>query len=818
MSVEPQDQAALERVRNWFTEEGWTPFAFQEEAWNAYRRGESGLVHSATGTGKTYAVWLGALLEVLASPSPTPGLKALWITPLRALATDTVQALQRAAEALEVPWRVESRTGDTPPAIKARQRETLPEALVTTPESLSLMLSTPESNALLSGLRLVVVDEWHELLSTKRGVLTELALARLRAWNPDLRVWGVSATLGNLEEAAETLIGKPGTLIRGNLEKEIHIDCLLPERIERFPWAGHLGKTLLPQVVEAIESSASCLLFTNTRSQAEIWFQAILEARPDWKGQVEIHHGSLDREVRDAVERGLKTGRLRAVVCTSSLDLGVDFTPVDRVLQIGSPKGVSRLLQRAGRSGHRPGMPSRITCVPTFALELIDVAAVRDAALAGRVDRRPRLERPLDVLAQHLVTVAAGGGFQEREMLSEVRTARAYRDLTDAEWRWTLNFVTRGGESLRAYPEFQRVALAGDRYLIKNLDVAKRHRLGIGTIVSDATMEVRFAGGQRLGSVEESFVARLRPGDRFVFSGRPLEFVRARGMIATVRPAKRLQGAIPRWMGGRIPLSTELAHAVRLKLEEASGGELLGPEMQKMAPLLRIQAAWSAIPAADELLIERVQTREGHHLFFYPLEGRLVHEGLAALFAYRLAQVRPLTFSLACNDYGLELLSAGPAPLDEALERGLFSTRNLEEHIRGSLNAAEMARRQFREIARVAGLLFEGYPSQRKGAKQLQASSGLFYDVFRQYDPDHLLLRQADREVLERQLEHSRLFEALERLQRARLILTEPRRPTPLAFPMLIDRLRDSVSTESFAARVEKMTVMLEKEADQTTG
>jgi ATP-dependent Lhr-like helicase len=805
---------ALQKVSRWFAENGRIPFSFQLEAWKAYLAGHNGLVHSATGTGKTFAVWIGPLIEALADGS-SPGLKVLWITPLRALAADTVSALAESACELSVPWRIESRTGDTPSHLKAKQKEILPEALVTTPESLSLLLSYPGTDKLFADLRCIVVDEWHELLSTKRGVQTELCLARLRRWRPDVRIWGISATLGNLDQAAQTLFPSGGVLVRGELSKEIVVDCLLPDRMERFPWAGHMGKTLLPKVIEAIDESKSCLLFTNTRSQSEIWFQAILEARPDWKGHIEIHHGSLDRDVRDAVERGIKLGKLRAVVCTSSLDLGVDFAPVDRVLQIGSPKGVSRLLQRAGRSGHQPGMPSRITCVPTFALELIDVAAVRDAALAGRIDQRVPLERPLDVLSQHLVTIAAGGGFDSEGMLAEVRSAHAYRDLTEGEWEWTINFITRGGESLKAYPEYQRVDLHRGRYLIRTADIAKRHRMNIGSITSDAAVNIQFLKGPRLGTVEESFVARLKPGDRFVFSGHVLKFIRIKDMTAYVKLSRRTEGIVPRWMGGRLPLSNELAQAVRIKLQEASDHLLTGPEMRKMAPLFKVQKAWSAIPKTGELLIERVTTREGHHLFFYPVEGRLVHEGLAALFAYRFSLLHPITFSMACNDYGFELLSDVEAPLEKALAEGLFSTHNLDEDIRGSLNSVEMAKRQFREIARVAGLLFEGFPGNRKGARQVQASSGLFYDVFRKYDPDHLLLRQADREVLEKQLERMRLFHALIRLQKSVVLITDPPRPTPLAFPIIIDLLRESVSSESFEERIKKMTSTLEAEADQ---
>jgi ATP-dependent Lhr-like helicase len=551
-----------------------------------------------------------------------------------------------------------------------------------------------------------------------------------------------------------------------------------------------------------VEASNSCLIFCNTRAQAEIWFQSILGFRPDWKGKVELHHGSLDRDVREAVEEGIKRGLLRAVVCTSSLDLGVDFSPVDQVIQVGSPKGVARLLQRAGRSGHRPGVPSKVICVPTHGLELIDIAAARDAAHQGRIEKREGVQRPLDVLSQHLITIALGDGFSEEEMKKEVRSAHSYRNLTDAEWQWTMDFVVRGGSALQAYPEFRRVVLQPDgRYRVEDKQIALRHRLSIGTIVSDLAMTVQYVKGAKLGTVEESFLSRLNPGDRFIFSGKPLEFVRIREMTAYVKPAKTFKGAVPRWAGGRLPLSNELAHAIREKLHDAKYGVFESAEMQLIRPLLQVQNDWSSIPDDNEFLIESVETRDGHHLFFYPFEGRLVHEGLAALFAYRIARYRPITFTIACNDYGFELLAGEPAPLAEALAEGLLSSENLNRDILESLNSVEMAKRQFREVARIAGLVFQGFPGAAKSARQFQASSGLYYDVLRRYDPDNMLLHQAEREVLERQLESSKV------------LVTEPERPTPLAFPILVDRLRDTLSTESVSDQIEKLAMQLEREA-----
>ena len=827
--------AGFARAERWFAARGWRPFGFQREVWSAYLAGESGLIHAATGTGKTLAAWWGPLLEWLEESigvvplrgtrvrrSTAPPLRVLWITPLRALAADTVEALAQPLRELEIPWTLESRTGDTPAALRARQRKRLPTALVTTPESLSLQLTRDDVGEIFSDLRAVVVDEWHELLGTKRGVQVELALARVRSLAPAARVWGLSATIGNLEQAREALLGvgftgtigdAPSRIVRGVEPKRVIVDSLIPPTIERFPWAGHLGTQMVPQVVAAIEEGESAIVFTNTRSQTEIWYQAILAARPDWAGTIALHHGSLDRRKRDWVEDGLRAGSLRCVVATSSLDLGVDFSPVDRVLQIGSPKGIARLLQRAGRSGHRPGAVSRITCVPTNSLELVEVAAVRDGMRAGAIEARTPLERPLDVLAQHVVTVAIGGGFEPAQLLAEVRGTRAYAALTDAEWEWTIAFLSSGGAALTAYPEYARLVRDGTRYVVQDREIARRHKMSIGTIVSDAHIIVNYLHGRALGSVEESFIARLSPGDRFVFAGTPLEFVRVRDMKAWVRRASNVKGAIPRWAGSRMPLSGELAEMLRGRLGEAAEGVFRDLEMEAVHPLLRVQAKWSAIPAPDELLIERVKTRDGWHLFVFPFEGRLVHEGLAALLAYRMARLRPITFSMSSNDYGFELLSAEEPPVDEALSADLLSAEHLIDDIPASLNATEMAKRQFREIARVAGLVFPGFPRAGKSARQLQATSGLFFEVFRQYDPSNLLLTQAHREVLERQLERSRLGRTLERIARARVLVTAPPKITPLAFPLWVDRNRERVSSEKLADRIRRMQLSLERAA-----
>jgi ATP-dependent Lhr-like helicase len=807
-------------LEHWFADNGWQAFDFQREVWNAYLAGESGLVHSATGSGKTLAAWLGPLAEWIdEGSSTTPPLRVLWITPMRALASDTVLSMQRAVEGLGIPWTVGLRTGDTSSAERARQARKLPSALVTTPESLSLMLSSAEAREKLSDLRLVVVDEWHELLGNKRGVMTELCLARLRKWNPRLRIWGLSATLGNVQESLDRLVPEtsgptPRRIVKGVSDKKVIIDTLIPPDVQKFPWAGHTGLAMLGHVVEAIDSSRSTLVFTNVRSQAEIWYQGILEARPEWAGLIGLHHGSLDTDVRKWVEQGLKEGKLKAVVATSSLDLGVDFSPVERVLQIGSPKGVARLLQRAGRSGHAPGQASRVTCVPSHLLEFVESAAARRKALAGRIESRPPVDRPLDLLTQHLVTIAAGEGFKADEMRAEVMGTRAFERLTDAEWQWALDFVTRGGDALKAYPDYHKVVQDEEGfYRVKDAAIAKRHRMSIGTIVSDAAVNICFRNGRRLGNVEESFVARLSKGDHFIFGGQVLEFMRVENMTAYVKPGRAGAAIIPRWDGGRCPLSSEVSDGIRELLELHVEGKADEPEMVAVRRLLRLQSAWSKVPRRHEMLVEQTQTREGHHIFFYPFEGRQVHMGLSALIAHRIARNKAQTFTLSFTDYGFELVSRDRYELIALMRAGLFSTDNLLEDMLASLNAAELSKRQFREIARVAGLVFQGYPGQPKTNRQVQATSGLIYEVFARWDPANPLLGQAEREVLERQLEFSRLGEALARMRSTPVLLKQTHKPSPFAFPIMVSRFREKLTSEKLADRVKRMQLEYDRAA-----
>jgi ATP-dependent helicase Lhr and Lhr-like helicase len=825
-----------------FASRGWAPLPFQRRAWQAYLEGRSGLICVPTGAGKTYAAFGGPLAELAAEHeggAAVPGravtgrdrprrVRVLYVTPLRAVSRDIELALRSPVAGLALPIDVESRTGDTPSSVRVRQRAGLPEVLITTPESLCLLLSYADAPDRFASCRAVIVDEWHELLSSKRGTQVELALARLRRFAPGVRTWALSATLGNIEEAARAAVGAGDTpiLIHERIERPVEITTVLPSDPRQLPWAGHLGLRMLPAVLDALDPERATLLFTNTRAQAELWHSAILAARPEFEPITALHHGSVDRAHRERVEAGLKSGELRFVVATSSLDLGVDFAPVDRVFQIGSPKGIARLLQRAGRSGHRPGEPCRVFCVPTHAMELVEVAAVRDALEHGRVEARRGEHKPLDVLAQHMVTCALGGGFVPDEFFDEVRTAQAFAGLTRGEFDWTLELVTRGGSTLHAYPEFHKVAL-DERGVarVPGKRAALLHRLNVGTITGQATLSVRVVGGRTLGSIEENFIAGMRRGQKFLFAGRVLEFVRLHESTAYVRRAHGRTNFTPHWAGTRLPISESLGRGVRRMLEAARdhGPGAHAPELEAVAALVRAQAVLSAVPDAGEILVELLETREGAHCFIFPFDGRLVHGGIGALTALRLGRIRPATFAVSANDYGFELLAEPGYPFSELLGLGppgdrtrwggVFSADNLVADAHASVNLSELAKRQFREVARIAGLVVRAYPGSPKSARQLTASSSLIFEVFEQFDPGNLLLHQARREVFERQFEQSRMARTLARLRESPLVVTRPERPTPLAFPLMADRFGAKLAHGTLAERIDRMQRLWEREA-----
>jgi ATP-dependent Lhr-like helicase len=820
-------------ISEWYKRKNWHQFPFQQEMEEAYLGGYSGLLNAPTGSGKTFALFLPFLADYINKNPDTwdtrtnNGLMMLWITPLRALTNDIKKAMQEVCDEIGIPWKIGTRTGDTPAAEKQALKKKLPEVLLTTPESLHLMLAQKEYFKIFQYLQVVVIDEWHELLGTKRGVQVELGLSRLKVLGRKsektdselttqdlrLRIWGISATIGNLEQAANVLLGNdfPADqikMVRAHIDKKLVIKSVIPENIENYSWAGHIGVKLLPQVIDIVSKSRTTLIFTNTRSQAEIWYHAILDNYPEYAGIMAMHHGSLDNELRNWVEQALHAEALKVVVCTSSLDLGVDFRPVDTVVQVGSPKGVARFMQRAGRSGHHPGAVSRAYYVPTHSLELLEGAALKQGIKQGIFESRDPMLLTFDVLVQYMVTLAVSDGFRAPELFNEVKTTYAFADMKKEEFGELLDFVTHGGNVLAQYDEFLKVEVDNGLYQVKSRRVAMRHRLSIGTITSDLSIRVKWLSGKSLGTIEESFISKLKPGDNFWFAGQSLEFIRVKEMSAYVRKSNTKKGLIPSWMGGRMPLSSQLSAVFRDKLDEVAHGIENDEEVIALKPLFDLQKQLSHLPEGHEFLIESFMSREGHHLIFYPFEGRLVHEGMASLLAYRISKIKPFSFSIAMNDYGFELLADERIPIEMALEDAdFFSIDNLLDDILHSLNANEMARRRFRDIAHIGGLVFTGYPGQQVKNKHLQASTSLLFDVFSEYEPNNLLIRQAYSEALAFQLEEFRLRAALQRIVTQTIILKEIDRPTPFAFPIMVDSLgRERLTTETLEERIARMT------------
>jgi len=805
---------SIDAALEWFKNKDWKAFDFQRETWRHYLNNKSGLLNAPTGSGKTYALFLAFLMDQKKKTKVNKGLKLLWILPLRALAKDIQQAMQTATHDFNLDLEIALRTGDTSTKERQKQKNTPPDVLITTPESLHLLLSQKKANNYFSKLEAFVVDEWHELLGSKRAIQVELGLTILRKYTQQkLRIWGISATIGNLEEAQDVLlgIGNQGVFVTANMDKSIQIESILPDEVEKYPWAGHLGIKLLDKVLPIINSNKTTLIFTNTRSQTEIWYQQILEKAPELAGAMAMHHGSLNNQIRIWVEEALHSGAIKVVVCTSSLDLGVDFRPVDTIIQVGGPKGVSRFAQRAGRSGHRPGALSKIYFLPTHSLELIEGAALREAVIQKDFEARIPITLAFDVLIQFLVTLAVGDGLQPEEIKPLIKSTFCFKDMTEEEWDWCINFIQFGGKSLGAYDEYQKVTNENGSLKVISRKIAMRHRLSIGTIVGDQILNVRYIKGGYLGTIEEYFISKLKPGDAFWFSGRNLEFVRLKDMTVQVKKSKKKNSLVPQWMGGRMPLSSQLAYHIRKKLEDFSEGKIEDIEIETITPLLKRQQQLSILPKRNHLLVESFISKEGFHIYFYPFEGRFIHEVLAGLIAYRISISQPITFNIAVNDYGFELLTDEPFDMEEMLSLDLLNAHNLEEDMIKAINETEMSKRKFRDIAAIAGLTFKGFPGKPIKEKHLQSSASIMFGVFEEYEPDNLLLKQAHREVIQQQLEQERLLKALDNINRQEIVYKKISKPTPLSFPIMVDRLnRQTFSTESLEERVAKIQAQLE--------
>lgn len=812
---------------SWFQSKFWTPFPFQKQTWKAFLDGKHGLLNAPTGSGKTYALWVPIVLQYLKEnpdykTKHTKGIKAIWITPLRALSVEIQQSAQQFADDLGTGMTVGIRTGDTSQSERAKQKRQMPDLLITTPESLMLLLASKGYEKTFKTLTAVVVDEWHELLGSKRGVQMELALSRLKTVSPNLRIWGISATIGNLEEAQDVLLGmdsdfrKNSVLIKAKEKSKIQVRSIIPKKMETFPWSGHLGLHLLEEIVPIIKSSKTTIIFTNTRRQCEIWFQKLLEKHPEFAGEIAMHHGSIGKDTRLWVEQAIRNESLLAVVATSSLDLGVDFAPVETVIQIGGPKGIAKFLQRAGRSNHRPGEPSVIYFLPTHALELLEASALKKAVKDEVVEDRTPYLLSFDVLIQYLVTLAVSDGFFPKDIYSEIKKTFCFQGITEEQWNWCLNFITVGTQSLQAYDEYKKVEVTPEGlFKVESRRIAMMHRLSIGTIVSDSMMLVKYVSGGFIGTIEEWFISKMKPGDTFVFAGRTLELVRIRQMQAQVRRSNKRTNNIVSFMGGRLPLSSQMSKILREEMQSARSPEANRkqsiPELKALGHIFERQERESIVPGENEFLIETFKTREGYHSLFYPFEGRFVHEAMSSLLAYRISLLSPITFSLAYNDYGFELLSDQFLDIQTILDNNLFTDEYLYDDLYKSLNSTELARRKFRDIAVISGMVFQGYPNKAVKTKHLQSNSQLLFDVFRDYEPDNLLFLQAYRETFEHQLEEGRLRKALERINSQEIVWKQCEKATPFSFPIITDRLREKLSSEKLADRIKRMTLQLEK-------
>lgn len=805
-------------IEHWMQTRGISPFPFQAETWDCMLEGRSGLVNAPTGCGKTFSVFIGSLIRFIEQhpedfkSRKNNGLKLIWVTPLRALAKDIGRAMEEVISELGMQWRVGIRNGDTALSERQKQKRQMPEVLIITPESLHLLLAMKGYPNFFTSLETIAIDEWHDLLGSKRGVQVELAISEiLRVAPHNVMLWGISATIGNLDQAKEVLLypirkKDEGVIIRSDITKQIKVDAVFPDEIEKYPWAGHLGIKLAHKIVPIIEKSRTTLIFINTRGMSEMWYQTLLDIAPQFAGAIALHHGSIEQELRTWVEDALHEGKLKAVVCTASLDLGVDFRPVETVIQVGSPKGVSRFLQRAGRSGHQPGEVSQIYFLPTHSLELVEAAALKEAIHEKIMESKEPMVLCFDVLIQFMGTLAVSEGFDAKTLFNTAINTHCFSEMTKDEWLQTLQFITNGGNALNQYDEYQKVSIdEKGLYRMPSKRIAMRHRMHIGTIVSDAMLKVKFLSGGYIGVIEEYFISKLQPGDVFTLAGRNLEFVMIKEMTVLVRKSSSKKSIVPSWQGGRMPLTARLGTVLRSKLNEAASGQSKDIELQQLMPLFELQAELSHVPNSDELLIEQIETKDGHHLFVHTFEGRLVNEAMAAILAYRISKIKPITFTFAMNDYSFELLSDQPIPVDDSNVCELFSPKNLFEDIQRSVNSTEMAKRKFRDISVIGGLVFQGFPGEQKKARHLQSSASLLFQVFSNYDPDNLLLRQAYQEVFDQQMEEVRLRDMLQRIQDSKIVLTFPKRLTPFSFPVKVDSKRESLSSEKLEDRVKRM-------------
>ncbi|MDF7777472.1 ligase-associated DNA damage response DEXH box helicase [Sphingomonas sp. AOB5] len=772
-------------MTDWFAARGWEPRRHQLDMLAAARAGNHALLVAPTGAGKTLAGFLPSLAELI--EAPTDRLHTLYISPLKALAVDVQRNLLTPIEEMGLPIRVETRTGDTPSDRKARQRARPPEILLTTPESLSLLLSYPDSMTLFDSLSTVVIDEVHAFATGKRGDLLSLCLARLQAIAPNFRRVALSATVADPDSYRGWLAPYGDidtvTLVQGERGADPDIAILLPEG--RVPWSGHSGMYAIPQVMAEIETHQTTIVFCNTRGLAELIFQQL------WKENrlglpIGVHHGSLSLEARRRAEAAMAEGRLRALVATASLDLGVDWGNVDCVIQMGAPKGSSRLLQRIGRANHRLDEPSEAVLVPGNRMEYLEARAALDAVEAGELDADQFRPGGLDVLAQHVMACACAAPFDASELLHEIRAALPYSALTEETFERVLSFIADGGYALRAYDRFKRLTKGPDGlWRVSHPQFVVQHRLNAGIIVEAPMLEVRFKNGRRLGKVEEGFAASLSPGDTFFFAGLALEVERVELTDLIVRATSKT-ARIPSYMGARLAITSGLALRVREFLHDRTQWRRFPDDVREW---LEVQDQRSALPAPDQLLVETFPHEGRHHMVVYSFEGWNAHQSLGMLVTRRMEALGLKPVGFVANDYALAVY--GLEKIEDPA--ALFSPDILEHEFVDWVQQSALLKRAFREVAIIGGLVERQIPGKKKSGRQVTFSTDLIYDVLRKYEPDHLLLRAAWADARARMTDVGRLANLLDTAADTMLHI-DLERVSPLAVPVLIMIGRENVA------------------------
>jgi ATP-dependent Lhr-like helicase len=827
----------------WFASRGWTPRSHQLELLEKAGAGRSVLLIAPTGGGKTLAGFLPSLVELSGRKQRADGsqglisigrdvrreggLHTLYISPLKALAVDIARNLDAPVTEMALPIRIETRTGDTPTSKRQRQRRHPPEILLTTPEQLALLLASADAPYLFASLKRVILDELHALVTSKRGDLLSLGLARLFRLAPDLTSIGLSATVAEPEDLARFLVPQRGpTKARADLiiaDGGAAPDVIMLDSRERLPWAGHSARHALEEIYQLIKTHRTTLVFVNTRSQAEGIFQDLWRANDD-NLAIALHHGSLDVTQRRKVEGAMAAGRLRAVVCTSSLDLGVDWGDVDLVVNVGAPKGASRIVQRIGRANHRMDEPSKGVLVPANRFEVLECRAALDAIAANAQDTPPLRLGALDVLAQHVLGCACGEPFLSDELYAEVKTAAPYADLARADFDAVVDFVATGGYALKAYERFARIRAGKDgRWRITNPRVAQRYRLNVGTIVEADMLKVRLVrsrvsrmiprGGRLLGEVEEYFVETMVPGDTFVFAGEVLKYEAIVEDAVYVSRATAEDPKVPAYEGGKFPLSTYLAARVRGIIAHPQEWGLLPVQVREW---LEIQEWRSQMPGARELLVETFPRANRHYLVCYPFEGRLAHQTLGMLLTRRLERARLRPMGFVANEYALAVWGLGDVA--QRIARGefdldaLFDEDMLGDDLEAWLAESALMKRTFRNCAIIAGLIDRRFPGEEKSRRQVTISTDLVYDVLRSHQPDHMLLRAARADAAAGLLDVRRLGEMLSRIK-GRIVHKALDHVSPLAVPVMLEIGREAVYGEAADALLGEAAEELVKEA-----